>query len=351
MKKGTRYIVSIIVLVFCMFNLAKAQDDCTVKLNQAQKLYEEGKIEKIPGLISDCLESGFDKESKVNALRLLTLVYLFDDNTELAEKSLVEMLDINPEYKINPNVDPVEFIRLYKTFRTDPVFSVGAIIGNNSALVRLIQVHSSGDYKTADSKYSSDGVGFSIGLRGTYHLAANLHLTLEPMYSSYSFNFSKNVLDFNQVKGIQKASYLEIPLVVTYDWIQISRIVIYNEAGFAYGRYLSGTLDISRVYNNKENTDVTGSSLNTKDMVQPYNLIGCIGAGAKVKITRGNFRVGVRYKIGMNNLANTANRKNEMFPELTGKYRYKYDDYGLSSFSFMLSYNREFYIHKKKNKK
>jgi hypothetical protein len=335
-----------------------AQDDCTVKLNQAQKLYEEGKIEKIPALLSDCLESGFNKENKVAALRLLTLVYLFDDNTEMAEKNLVAMLGADPEYKVNPNVDPVEFIRLYKSFRTNPVFSLGAFIGNNTCNVRLIQVHTLNNYKNANTQYKSNGMGFTIGVRAVYHISNKMHLGFEPMYASYKFSFSENVTSNAADNGNQIINYLELPLQLSYDFFKKGEFSFYGTGGAGYGKYMNGTIDIAKTYPNKENADVTGSSVNAEKTLKPYMINGNLGLGVRYHIPHGNIQLGVRYKFGINNIANTTNRKMENLDENTKslnelyfKYDYAYDDISLSSYSILVGYNYEFFIHKKKNKR
>ncbi|MFA6403572.1 MAG: hypothetical protein WCX31_18405 [Salinivirgaceae bacterium] len=97
----------VLVLLMSLSFVGKAQDDCVVKLNEAEKLYEEGKIEKIPEMLNSCIESGFNKENKITALRLLTLVYLFDDNLIKAESSLLRLLKEDPEFKTNQAIDPV----------------------------------------------------------------------------------------------------------------------------------------------------------------------------------------------------------------------------------------------------
>jgi hypothetical protein len=357
-----KYIHIYLCVFFALFaQMAIGQDDCTIKLTQAQKLYEEGKIEKIPGLLSECLQNGFNKENKVTALRLLTLVYLFDDNTEMAEKSLVEMLSYAPEYQVNPNVDPVEFIRLYGSFRTAPVFSLGAVINMHSTLIRLIQTYTTHDYNNANSKYNSGGMGLSFGLRAMYHISPKLHLTLEPMYSSYSFDFSKNVGDFGKNEGTQSIKYFEIPLIVSYDFAKKGDFTFYGEGGFTYGQYLAGSIDLVLNYTNPQDIDQSGSSLDAAPAMRTYNVSGNIGVGTKFHIPHGNIQVGIRYNIGLNNLTNNEAHKVILKTDNTpttgtigesyNKYQYAFDDYGLSSFGFSIGYNYEFFIHKKKNKR
>jgi hypothetical protein len=347
-----------LLLIFVMLaQLTKSQDDCTIKLNQAQKLYEEGKIEKIPGLISECLENGFNKENKIAALRLLTLVYLFDDNIEMAEKSLVEMLGYAPEYQINPNVDPIEFIRLHKSFRTDPVFSLGAGVNLHSTQIRLLQTYTPYEYQKASSAYSSGGVGLSFSLKAMYHISPKLHLAIEPTYSSYSFNFTKKVGTYAQNEGTQSIKYFEVPLIVSYDFAKKGDFIFYGEGGFTYGRFLSGNIDMVVNYTDPLIPDLSGSTMDAKPTMKTYNISGNIGAGTKFHIPHGNILVGVRYNIGLNNLANETNRNTENIfdskttSELISEYRYYYDNYALSSLCFVIGYNYEFFIHKKKNKK
>ncbi len=332
---------------------AIAQDDCTVKLIEAEKLYEEGKIEKVPDLIDNCIESGFNKENKVNALRLLTLVYLSEDNIDKAEETLLQLLKVEPEYQIDRNLDPIEFIRLYSMYNTESVFSIGIVGGANITTPRLINTYTLYDFDKADSKYSSNGLAFAVGIKAIYHINDEIDIILEPKFSQHSYTISENTSTLSQFSGNEKISYIDFPLLGSYYFYNYRQANFYADLGFSYGMLISSKInDPLNEYPGVENPDVKGSAIDAKGFRKDYLLTGIIGAGVKYKFKRDNIQLNLRYNFGFNNIINDEKRDNydaipdnEDFP---WKYSYEENDFSISNFSILISYNREFYIHKKK---
>ncbi len=123
---------------------------CTQKLNKAQKVYDAGKLSEVEGFLSKCIKEGFSKEEKMQALRLLILASLFQDEHEKAEASLLLLLKEDPEYTLNPAIDPAEFYELYNSYRTLPVINIGVLGGVTTANVLEKQTYSVGS--EADNK-------------------------------------------------------------------------------------------------------------------------------------------------------------------------------------------------------
>lgn len=347
MTVNKNILVLLMVLFFGFAQNIKAQGDCTIKLNDAQKLYENGRIEEIPNLLIDCINKGFDKENKVAALRLLTLVYLFEDDREKAEQNFLQMLKKNPEYKINPNIDPIEFQRLYESYRTKPVFTLGVRLAAVPTMVRLMQTYSYGDIKQANPTYTTN-IGYSIGLRGSYNISDKMSVVAEPSYSMYSFEFAEKLNSYNTIEGASRFNYFDIPVALTADFFTRNETTLFCELGMSLGMFVSGTMEVSRLYNGRESADITGASLDAADMVKSFNVAAMAGVGAKLHINHGFVHFGVRYNLGLNNIANPDNRELNANPELANKYRYMYNNYSLSSLCINFGYNYEIYIHKKK---
>jgi len=338
-----------LLLVFTTFNLAKAQDDCTVKLNQAEKYYEEGKIEKVPDLIDNCIVSGFNNENRVAALRLLTLVYLFEDNQEKAEETLLRMLKIDPEYKINSAVDPVEFIKLFNSYETQSVFSLGIVGGLNFTYTHLIMAYPVYDYKSANPVYTPGGAGFSIGIKTNYHINQLIDIAFEPSFTINKFHLVENVAPFAQDIVDESITYLDFPVYGSYSFYSFNNYSFRGEVGFQYSSMISGTLSPTYIYLDNLGTNRPGPGVTTKEIRKPYNLMGSIGVGTKYKIKRGNIQVAVRYKIGFMNIVNESMRYKN-YGNLRSDYSYQDNNISLTNLNIMVSYNREFYIHRKKSK-
>ncbi len=268
--------------ILLSIQLTIAQDDCTVKLIEAEKLYEDGKIEKVPDLIDNCIESGFNKENKISALRLLTLVYLYEDNVDKAGETLLQLLKVSPEYKIDRNLDPIEFIRLYSMYSTESVFSLGIVGGANITTPRLISTYSATDYDKAESKYTSNGLGFSIGLKGTYHFNNEIDIIFEPKFSQYSFLITENTSNLSQFSGNYKKSYIDFPLIGSYYFYDYRGASFYVDLGFSYGMLISSKLNNPlHEFPEVENPDKKGSYINSKAFSKDYLLTGIIGVGTK----------------------------------------------------------------------
>ena len=64
---------------------AFSQSECVFSLQRAERLYQQGNIEEIPGLLINCIEKGFTRDERLTAYKLLIQSYLYDDQLELAD--------------------------------------------------------------------------------------------------------------------------------------------------------------------------------------------------------------------------------------------------------------------------
>ncbi len=342
------YISIILFLLSVIVNTAVfAQDNCVVKLNEAEKLYESGNIEEIPDLISGCIESGFNRENKIQALRLLTLVHIFEDNTIKAEKTILRLLKIDPEYKVNKAVDPVEFIRLINSFNTAPVFSIGIVGGLLFTKPHLIESLSRKDFHTTNTKYSSGGASINIGFKGIYHINSIWDISAEPSFSYLTYQVEENVTSTSKVTLNETMSYINFPVFGSYYFYKINNYKFYAEGGFSYDMLLSGNISGEIIYNNNEQPLKDLTSISTKDIRKNYNLTGSVGVGVKIDLNRSNFQINLRYKFGLMNIGNT-DMQNTTNETLIWDYQYRDNKFSLNNYCVMISYNHEFYIHRKK---
>ncbi|MBI9068391.1 MAG: PorT family protein [Salinivirgaceae bacterium] len=343
-KNKLTYFILLLFLLL-MFN-SNAQSDCIVKLNEAEKLFEEGKIEKIPNLLQECIENGFNKENKIAALRLLTNVYLFEDNQIKAEKTLLKLLKTDPEFAVNKAIDPLEFITLYNSYHTSPVFSLGGSLSLNNSLPILLETYSVNSFEDADPKYSGSGVGFSVGLIATYHINNFIDVSLEPSFINYKYSLTENVTQVNTTTAIENYNYLELPIYGSYVFYKLSKYSLFGEFGMIYNKLISSDFVGIKAYNNNEYTEKKGT-IDTKAIRQNFNIMTSLGVGARVKLNRSNLQFKLRYKYGFMNLINTESRYID-HEGMTTEYFYIDNDVVLTNLSFSVCYSREFYIHKKK---
>lgn len=126
MKINCTWILFIALLVCSHF--LQAQGDCSQTLIQAERAYYTGRFGDVRTLLASCLASGFDKDQKTEAYRLMALSAIFSRNFERADTALLFMLKNNPQYVFTPQ-DPPEFRRRVEHFHVHPTVEVTANLG------------------------------------------------------------------------------------------------------------------------------------------------------------------------------------------------------------------------------
>ncbi len=115
---------------------------CAQTLRLAQSTYEQGRLHELPGLLESCLKnsgtSGFTKDERVRAYKLLAMAYVYLEEPEKADDAMLNLLRTDPYFKPNPDVDPAEFIGLFSTFRTTPIYRLGLRLGGNATQPNLM---------------------------------------------------------------------------------------------------------------------------------------------------------------------------------------------------------------------
>ena len=115
------YLSAFIILLLSQGSYAQLTT-CAQTLRLANSTYEQGRLHELPDLLAKCLENGFDKQEKVQAYKLLALTYIYLEEPEKADEMMLKILQTDNYFTINKDIDPAEFIALYNTFRTKPVY-------------------------------------------------------------------------------------------------------------------------------------------------------------------------------------------------------------------------------------
>jgi len=342
----------IIVFVVGILNISfSQQQDCIFKLQEAEKLYNQGLIEDIPGLLNPCIRTGLSKEDKLQAYKLLILSYLFDDDQESADKAMLDFLKFSPEYKISPT-DSKEFIYLFNSYSNNALYSFGISGGLNFTNIFIREQWGNYDYNSTTDEYKAAGFGYQVRLNVNRYIADNLEFVFEIMLKQNKFEnlatipaFNNN--DLNQQSYTETQTRFEIPLSITYDF-DYGKIKPYLRAGASIG-YLSNSLSkIRRLYiDNSTNTDLKSPDIQIKDKRNMLNYWGVIGGGIKYQIPRGYIVLDVRYNIGLLNQTKPDNRivKDS---ESIWKYHYLDDNFLLNNGTVSLGYVYLLYKPKRK---
>lgn len=330
----------------------KAQDEpsCISKLDKAHKLYNEGQLSEVAPLIDGCLTSGqFSKEEELDALRLLTLVNIFDDQDQVADQYMGDFLSKNPEYEINQEKDPIEFIRLYETFNTLPILGVGISAGSNYSFINVLERFGVNNIVETPGSYKGEAGGFHVGLRVSKYILPGLWAELNAQYNNVVFSYENTLFDFAGLSLRETQTWIDIPLVVGYEFNRHKKLRPYIGIGTSMSLLLTSSMDASRVYTDNALPEVQGPDIDVIDHRQSSSLFLIGAAGIKYKVPRGFITLDLRYEKGLINQVVESRRYQNS--ELLYKYFYVDDNFVLNNFTGSLGYTYLLYNPKKKKSK
>ncbi|HEY9488369.1 MAG TPA: outer membrane beta-barrel protein, partial [Chryseosolibacter sp.] len=153
-----RILLLMAVALFSGTYVAWGQSTCAQTLRLAQSIYEQGRLHELPQLLYKCLaENDFNDEEKVSAYKLLALTYIYLEEPDKADQMMLSLLRTDNEFKVNDALDPAEFVALYKTFRTYPIYRIGLKLGGVATMPSVV----SSDFADDGTNNPSHNFGFS----------------------------------------------------------------------------------------------------------------------------------------------------------------------------------------------
>ncbi len=333
------------------------KSSCVIKLEQAQSKYNQGRIQDVEPLIGACLAAkGFDKTGKTQALKLLTLSYLFLEEPEKAEETMLELLHTNHLFTINPAIDPSEFINLYEKYRHDPLFSIGFLGGIIAANPIITQLNSTQNLNNDNRQKYSPGLGFRIGANAEYKLRENVFAVAAINYSFIKFQkthesprpISAATIAGVGFEGIETQTSIELPLLVQYHIMQTNKLTPYVAAGVAPQLLLKATYPGETItYTVEGSAPATSQNIDlTKDR-NSFNLYAVAVGGLKYKINEGFLNFQIRYSHGIFQSAKAGSSLSPSNPNLLWDLNESSDGFRLHDISISLGYTFDIYIPKK----
>lgn len=185
---------SIIIIVFLISAMnIFAQSSCERNLNEARSDYANGNLYAIPGKIGDCLENGFTKTEKIDALQLLTLTYININQQEKARKTFIELLNIQTDYQVKKNIHPPELYSLYSKIDTDIKYFIGLTFGlnYNTVLAQTNPNNNTNPLGTSNTKYSGKISIPQVGVQFMYPFQKTIWLGAELQYQNHKFGYAQ----------------------------------------------------------------------------------------------------------------------------------------------------------------
>lgn len=290
----------LIVVTLSSHYICIGQSTCAQTLRLAQSVYDQGRLHELPQLLQACLQNGFSEQEKVNAYKLLTLTYIYLEEPEKADDAMLRLLHTDPYFEINSAVDPAEFVALYRTFRTDPIYRIGFTIGVNNTQPNVTdQIKTN----TGESKYES-GLGFQAGVIAEIPLKEKLTLNPGILFQQKMFemtntinrglNQETNKAVFNITTAQESQAWISLPVSLQYTLKDV-RYLPYLALGVSTDYLLSSNITTETIQDNagsvqKRTLDITREKLNISAMMS---------AGAKLRIFGGYLVGEVRYYYGL----------------------------------------------------
>jgi hypothetical protein len=320
---------------------------CTQYLINAEDAYSKGQIEKVSEMLSPCLEKGFSKDEKKRALRLITLCHLYYNQDTAAAVSMLHMLRNFPEYKIDSSLDPAEFVALYKTFRTRPLFIIG--VKGGLSFVNLYRITNYNDLNSGTYKgsYRLDKPS-CIGLSVETPFYEKFSLVYEFYYKNFQYSFHNMPLSYATIDMKETDASLDVPVMAQYSFLK-KDIIPYINAGFSVSYLLSSKANFTR--NDKELDQARGPFVYETDLTSQRKRFNCamtFGAGVRVKniISNGYLSLDVRYSRYFLNQINPDTRASD--PKITYDFLYTDNALKIENFSILLGFKIPIYVPKQK---
>jgi len=317
--------------------------NCTQTLRLIRTTYEQGRLHELPNLAAGCLKgegtNGFSKEEKKEAYRYLTLSYIYMEEPEKADESMVQLLNTDHFYQPNKEVDPAEFIALYNKFRHDPVWRLGGKFGANLTQPVVTNYYNVGSEAAGQGAYS---MGISYQLYATFSKDFfrkkpwnSIVLVGEVGYVNRSYSYSNDQLATadedptlaisNQTSAFTQ-SFVDVNIIGQYKFKNTVDLQTYVGAGPGFSYLLSSSNQASTLLGN--GFTITGSAVDDTESYNKLLISATLVAGVKYRFGEVYVTAEARYQMGFTNMINPSARTN---PEVAFDYQERYNDYRINS--------------------
>ena len=341
--------ISLFILFPVFFIAELRSQNCSQKLEEAKGSYYMGQLREVETILSGCLENGFTRAEKIEALKLLTNTHLLLTNGEEADNYMQQLLRIDPNH-LSREGDLQEFKSLINSYDIISKYTIGITSGVQRPDYLIMRHQSLAGWTEEPADYN-EHPGFFMGLTGDYRLISNVYLNLGILYDWRSFEQEEFILNFQRVYSEETQHRLNIPVQLRY--IQpLGKWNLFAGGGYSLHYLMKATADFRHVPSTqdfripytglpyiKENVEITGQHRRFT-----HNWLGTIGI--QRKIANMILELKGSYEVGVSNLIDPDKRY--FNPDLYEKYGYVPDDVRVFSTFIGLSAYRNFSVPKKK---
>lgn len=334
-----------------VFQLKAQQEDeadaCTQAFITAQRLYNEGQLFQVAGVLQGCLErsasrrSGVQqkfesREQQIEAYRLLILSYLYTDQSDKADQTMLALLRYEKEFRPVKS-DPAEFIRLYRAFRTTPVLTVGPEIGVNTTSVVSLRPFGVNNLEQGSTTTYEPITTLQLGVSAELYLLRSFQLVTGARLQQYSFALTNPLFPYTTLNGEETHTWLGLPFLVRYT-IGKGRFRPYIQVGGSWMNMLGANLQLSRGFTdpNTPFPEVTGPVLSVADQRINQTFATEAGGGVKAKIRGAFVSLELRHQWLYAQMVRSEQRYANQ--EMLFRYGYVSDDFRMTNWTATLMY-------------
>ena len=343
----SRLIAILFLAFFPLILIAQEEGSCAEKLITAQSLFDKGLVEQVPGMLQECMKSGFNRDEYLSACKLLIQALLFEDKLVQADSAMMEFLSKNPEYEISV-ADHSGFVHLFNTFDVKPVVQLSLHLGTNIPFLSLVNVKTTASDNLVSSNNISDPTNFFGSLEVKIPLSEKLELNFETGYSQISFTNIESVkglyMGSKEINYEENQFRLEIPVSITYNYLKYRNFTGYGRLGAGASLRMSTNAKPLTNDINNPGSD-TGAEFNRDDSRVFLDPIVQAGTGIKYKSPGGYAFMEIRTNLGM---LNQTVRGGNSAQSLEWGYGYKDDDFHISVLNINIGYTWIIYKPSKK---
>lgn len=300
-----RKILPLLFLAASLSSFAQNQTGPTPAqtLRLARATYEQGRLHEIPTQLNEDVISKMNKQDKVEAYKILCLSYIYLEEPEKADEAMLNILRTDPYFEINEAVDPAEFVALYRTFRTRPVYRIGAKLGVNASRPNVVESTSAVDL--AEGSAYKFLVGFQFGATADLPINSKLTLHGDLLFQQKKFQLNLEVERgeneigenlTNSFEGTESQTWLSLPITVEYRVLE-KNLNPYVSAGVSVDYLLSANINSQRARENE--TSIEEKTYDFKPQRKNINLSAVAAAGVKLRMAGGYFVAEARFIYGL----------------------------------------------------
>jgi len=355
MKKFLLHLhLTLLILSFLAIDVRAQQERCTQNLEDAQLRYDEGRIQDVESLILSCLETKvYDKAQSVQALRLLILSSIFQEQEELADDLMLQLLETSHEFEPDQALDPTEFINLYYTYRTKPILNIGFHAGANLSFNDVMALHTVGQQGWKKEYTIVNGI--SAGLLYEWEFKPRWILYPELQYVQKKYTFTEEYMGIlsNDVVATGNINetyiWVELPVSVQYVFTDNRQFKPYVFLGGTFGYLLSSEYPGDNTTRTREDAPVVQlSTVKSGEDRNRLSVSALAGAGVKIKLGEGYLTLEGRFNYQLTQLTIdedglTPSDNQDLVYGLSEWY----NSFNQHTASLMVGYTKTFYNPKK----